>query len=254
MKQSFCTDTPIEETIQKAATCADMRKKLAEALGDKSRLVREYTAQAMVGLARENVELIQDFSDDIIDALNRPESLTRYSMIEMIGELAETQPKVVVDAYEALQECLYDEDSGTVRLYAFRTLARYGATGPARSVKVWPDLSMVLRCFHGDAEFIAMMNETIKMLDGRADTSVKEAAVTLFAFDAEHARGELRKKAETISGFAPEVLARINKENEEKAKAASAAKEAQKAAAEVDVEENDDCDDDATDGATEESK
>jgi len=237
MKQSFCTDTPIEDTIKAASSCVDMRKELAEALGHKSRSVREYASQAMVELARDDAQQIQDFAGDIVDALNRPESLTRYSMIEVIGELADAQPKLVMDAHEALQDCLYDEDSGTVRLYAFRILARYGATGSARSIKVWPDLSMALRCFHGDSEFMAMMNETIKMLDGRADISVKEAAVELFAFDAEHARGEMRKKAEAISEFAPEVLARINRENEEKAKAASAAKEAQKAAAEADAED-----------------
>jgi len=237
MKQSFCTDTPIEDTVKAASSCAHMRKELAEALGHKSRSVRERASQAVVELARSDVQLVHGFTDDVIDALNRPESLTRYSMIEVIGELSDTQPKVVMDAYEALQDCLYDEDSGTVRLYAFRVLARYGATGSARSIKVWPDLSMALRCFHGDSEFMAMMNETIKMLDGRADVSVKEAAVELFAFDAEHARGEMRKKAEAISGFAPEVLARINKENEEKAQAASAAKEAQKAAAEEDAED-----------------
>jgi len=232
MEQSFTTDTPIEELVETASTCVKTRKELAESLGHELRPVREHTAQVLRELALADAELLHDHIDDIIDALSRPESLTRYSMIEVIGELSQAQPKVVSSAYEALQECLYDEESGTVRLYAFRVLARYGATGSARSVKVWPDLSMALRCFHGDSEFMSMMNELIFMLDGRADKEVKDAAVTLFAFDAEHARGELRKKAETIASYAPEVLARINKEKEEKAQAASAAKEAAKAAAE----------------------
>jgi len=238
MEQSFNLDTPIEETVEAASTCTKTRKELAESLGHELRSVREYTAQVMRELALADAELLHDHTSDIIDALSRPESLTRYSMIEVIGELSQTQPKVVSSAYEALQECLYDEESGTVRLYAFRVLARYGATGSARSVKVWPDLSMALRCFHGDAEFMSMMNELIFMLDGRADKEVKDAAVALFAFDAEHARGELRKKAEAISSYAPEVLARINKEKEEKAQAASAAKEAAKAAAEDEDDED----------------
>ncbi|MCL2403401.1 MAG: hypothetical protein FWC86_04135, partial [Coriobacteriia bacterium] len=232
MEQSFTLENPIEETVQTASECAKTRKELAESLGHQSRAMREYTAQVLTELMRADVALLQDHADDIVDALNRPESLTRYSMIEIIGELANLDSKIVTDAYEPLQDSLYDEDSGTVRLYAFRVLARYGATGPARSVKVWPDLSMALRSFHGDPEFMAMMNELIAMLAGRADTAVKESAVELFAFDAEHARGDLRKKAETIATFAPEVLERINKENEDKAEAASAAKEAAKAAAE----------------------
>ncbi|MCL2438338.1 MAG: hypothetical protein FWE26_05375 [Coriobacteriia bacterium] len=240
MEQSFTLITieaPLEESAQTASECAKTRKELAEALGHQSRAVREYTSQVLTKLASADVTLLQDFANDVIDALNRPESLTRYSMIEIIGELAKSDSKIVTNAYEPLQDCLYDEESGTVRLYAFRVLARYGATGPARSVKVWPDLSMALRSFHGDPEFMAMMSELIAMLGGRSDVSVKESAVELFAFDAEHARGDLRKKAEIISSFAPEVLARINKANEEKARAATAAKEAAKAAAENEDEE-----------------
>ena len=237
MEQNFCTETPIEEMVEIASSCTDTRKKLAEALGHKSRVTREFASQVKVELARADADLLQDFAADIVDALNRPEVLTRYSMIEVIGELAQNNPEVILDAYELLQECLYDEDSGTVRLYAFRVLARYGATDPERSVKVWPDLSMALRCFHGDSEFMAMMSELIFMLAGNSDQQVKEAAVELFAFDAENARGEMRKKAETIATFAPEILERINKENEEKARAISAAKEAQKAAAEAAAEE-----------------
>jgi len=236
-EQSFSVETPIADTVAAAASNVKLRTELARSLGGGTRPVREYASQVLVELAKKDPKKIEKFSDDIIDALSRPEALTRYSMIEVIGELAQVDPKIVVTAYEPLQECLYDEQSGTVRLYAFRVLARYGATGTARSVKVWPDLSMALRSFHGDHEFMAMMTETIHMLEGRADQKVKDAAVELFAFDAEHARGELRKKAQTIASFAPDVLARINKEKAEKAAAASAAKEAQKAAAEEDDDE-----------------
>jgi len=233
----FSTDNPIDETVEAASTNVEARKELVGCLGHESRAVREYVSQVLAEIARTDPENLHDHSDEIIDALNRPEPLTRYCMIEVIGEIAQTQPKLVQVAYELLQECLYDEDSGTVRLYAFRVLARYGATGPARSIKVWPDLSMALRSFRGDGEFMGMMNELIGMLGGRAAPEVKEAAVELFAFDAGHSKGEMKKKAEAVAAFAPEVLDRINKENEEKAAAASAAKEAAKAAAEEKDEE-----------------
>jgi hypothetical protein len=219
MKKSPTTisvGTPIGDLVQSALDSKKVRKDLVDALGHQSRALREYASQALIDLARADIGLLQEYSAELIDALSRPESLTRYSMIEILGDLAKSEPKIVLGAYEPLQECLYDEDSGTVRLYAFRVLARYGATGPARSLKVWPDLSMALRSFHGDPEFMTMMSELIAMLGGRSDASVKEAAVRLFAFDAEHAKGELRKKAEQIASFAPEVLASINEENEKK--------------------------------------
>jgi len=234
MAQSFTHETPIEKTVAAAKDNAPIRRELADALGHEARGMREYAAQVKVELARIEADLLHDFTDDIIDALNRPESLTRYSMLEVISEMMGANPKIVPDSYELLQDCLYDEDSGTVRLYAFRVLARYGATGPARSVKVWPDLSMALRCFHGDSEFIAMLNELINMLAGRADQSVKDAAVELFAFDAENARGMLRRKAEAIADFSPEVLENIKEKARANEAEAIARKEAERAAAETD--------------------
>ncbi|MCL2680055.1 MAG: hypothetical protein FWF11_01055 [Coriobacteriia bacterium] len=242
MKHSFTHETPIEETLAAAQRKVTTRRELANALGHETRGMREYAAQVKVELARIEADLLHDFTDDIIDALNRPESLTRYSMLEIIAALMNSNPRIVPDSYELLQDCLYDEDSGTVRLYAFRVLARYGATGPARSLKVWPDLSMALRCFHGDSEFLAMLNELINMLAGRADQQVKDAAVELFAFDAENARGMLRRKAETIATYAPDVLERIKAEaraQEAEAAAVLARKEAEQAAA-ADADSDDD--------------
>ncbi|MCL2605984.1 MAG: hypothetical protein FWD93_01710 [Coriobacteriia bacterium] len=239
MAQSFTVESPIAETVDAARRKVTTRRELAEALGHSTRAMREYAAQVIVELVRIDADLLQDFSGDIVDALNRPESLTRYSMLEVIGEMMISNPRIVTDSYELLQECLYDEDSGTVRLYAFRVLARYGATGPARSLKVWPDLSMALRCFHGDSEFIAMLNELINMLAGRADQQVKDAAVELFAFDAENARGMLRRKARTIATFAPDVLERIQAEAQAVADAAAARKEAENVATEEDDTDSD---------------
>ena len=237
MKYSFTPETPLAETVDSALRRVKTRRELADALGNESRAIREYAAQVLVEVAQADISLLQDFEDDIIDALDRPESLTRYSMVEVIGALAQLNPKIVLKAYEPLEDCLYDEDSGTVRLYAFRVFAAYGATRTARSQKVWPDLSMALRCFHGDPEFIPMMNELIMMLNGKADQKVKDSAAELFFFDIENARGLLKRKAETIATFAPETVERIRVETQRKADEAEARKAAEAAAA---AEEDDD--------------
>jgi len=243
MKYSFTTETPLEETVDSACRRVKTRRELADALGNQARSIREYAARVMVEVAHSDIALLKDFDADIIDALDRPESLTRYSMVEIIGDLARSNPKIVLTAYEPLEDCLYDEDSGTVRLYAFRVFAAYGATGSARSNKVWPDLSMALRCYHGDPEFIPMINELIAMLNGKADQKVKDAAAELFFFDTENARGLLKRKAEIIASFAPETVARIRAEAKRKADEAEARRAAEAAAAEA-AKESSDVDDD----------
>jgi hypothetical protein len=231
MKYSFTIDTPSEEILDAALKRVKTRRELVDALGCDTRLLREYAACALCAVAQVDAKLLLDFEAEIIDALDRPESLTRYTIIEVIGALTREKPKIVLSAYEPLQDCLYDEDSGTVRLYTFRVLAAYGATGTARSQKVWPDLSMAIRCYHGDPEFIAMVNELIAMLSAKADISVKEAAAELFAFDADNARGTLKRKAQAVTAFAPQVIERLHREAKRKADAAQAAKEAEARAA-----------------------
>jgi len=233
MKYSFTPETPLEETVDSACRRVKTRRELADALGNELRLQREYAARVFVEVAHCDAALLQEFSAEIIDALDRPESLTRYCMIEVIGILASQNPKLVLTAYEPLEDCLYDEDSGTVRLYAFRVFAAYGATGTARSSKVWPDLAMALRCFHGDPEFIPMVNELITMLSGKADQKVKDAAAELFYFDLENARGLLRRKAEAIAEFAPDTITRLRAETQRKVDEAEARKAAEAAAAEA---------------------
>jgi len=233
MKYSFTSETPLEETIDSALRRVKTRRELADALGNESRMLREYAAQVFVGVAGSDATLLQDFEDDIVDALDRPESLTRYSMLEVIAALSQLDSKIVLKAYEPLEDCLYDEDSGTVRLYAFRVFAAYGASGPARSQKVWSDLSMALRCYRGDQEFIPMMNELITMLGGKVDQKVKDSAAELFFFDIENAKGLLKRKAELVATFAPEVIEQLRAEAQRKSDEAEARKAAEAEAAEA---------------------
>jgi hypothetical protein len=239
MKYSFTIETPQAETLDSALKRVKVRRELADALGGPTRPLREYASDIFAQIARLDPKELLDFQAEIIDALDRPESLTRYNMLETILELSRLNPKIVITAFDPIEDCLYDEDSGTVRLYAFRVFAHYGATGTARSMKVWTDLSEAIRCYHGDPEFIPMLNEVITMLGGKVDQKVKDAAAELFAFDADNGKGTLKRKAAAITAFAPEVIKRLKAEAAriEKQKAEDARKAAEEAAAAAAEEE-----------------
>ncbi|MDR1775652.1 MAG: hypothetical protein LBS17_04340 [Actinomycetes bacterium] len=242
MQYHFTVDTPIEESVDGAIRRVKDRREYADALGASSRRIREYASCVILELARRDASLVSDFADAIADALDRPETQTRYNMLEAIRLLCPVQAKVVDGAYDAIEDCLYDEDSATVRLYAFQVFTCYGATTAARSKRVWPTIAAALRCYHGDAEFIPMVNELLAMLEGKVDQSVKEGATELFAFDAENGKGLLARKAQAVIAYAPEVIERLKREaalaEAQKAEAAARkAAEADAAAADEDDDE-----------------
>lgn len=191
-------DTPIDEVIDLAGRYIAVRRALADALGDSSRLMREYASQALYDLACVQPELLVEFSDSCIDALYRPEAPTRYNSLAIVQILAQRDMRLVDRAWEGCEDCLYDEESGTVRLAAFRLLALYGSTTPVRSEKAWLLISDALRCYHGDPEFITMLNEFITMLKRNVSDKIKEEAREQFAFNLENATGLVQKKAQEI--------------------------------------------------------
>ncbi|MDR1412534.1 MAG: hypothetical protein LBJ07_01230 [Actinomycetes bacterium] len=240
MKYSFTEETLVEEGVTRALRNQKVRHELADALGCDRRALREHAAKVFVEVSQRDAKVLQPFETEIIDALDRPESLTRYSMLDVLTEICRIDARVVTNsAFEVIEDCLYDEDSGTVRLSDFRLFCVFGATTPTRSLKVWEDLSMAIRCYHGDAEFIPMLNELLLYLNGKVDHKVHEQATELFAFDAENAKGVLKRKAEAIVAFAPEVIERLKaeaaaREREKAEEARKTAEVAARAAAEAD--------------------
>jgi len=191
-------DTPIDEVLDLANRYVSVRRALIEALTSSSRLTREYASQALLDIEKNDPELIADFKDAFIDALYRPEAPTRYNCLEIISILAQQDMRLVDKAWDPCEECLYDEESGTVRLAAFKVFTAYGASTCPRSRKAWLLISDALRCYHGDPEFISMLNEFIDMLKGNVDESVKDGAYEQFLFNAENATGLLKRKAQEI--------------------------------------------------------
>jgi hypothetical protein len=194
-------ETPIDEVLDLAGRYIAVRRALVEALSSSSRLTREYSSQALCDIAHSNAELIEEFKDDFIDALHRPEAPTRYNSLEIIRCLSLKDMRLIDRAWDGVEECLYDEDSGTVRLEAFRLLTTYGETTPARSKKAWPLISDALRCYHGDPEFMTMLNEFITMLKGNVSEEVRQEACNQFQFNADNATGLFKRKAQEIVSF-----------------------------------------------------
>jgi len=194
-------ETPIDEVLDLANRYVAVRRALVDALSHSSRLTREYVSQALCDIAHTMPEQLLEHSDAFIDALYRPEAPTRYNSLAILLILASNDMRLIDRAWDGVEECLYDEESGMVRLGAFRIFTAYGATTPPRSKKVWPLISDALRCYHGDPEFMNMLNEFITMLKGNISDEVKDEACEQFRFNAENATGLFKRKALEIVSF-----------------------------------------------------
>ena len=204
MKYSFTVDTPTEETVDSAKRRVKVRRELAHALGCDSRPLRQYAAQVLLDVAEEDPAAVQEFESEILDAMNRPEPMTCYHALRMVELLVGEDARVVERAFDDIEACLHEE-SGMVRLSAFRALARFGSTTERRSERAWPSMADALRCYHGDTEFVAMMNALTDMLDGKVSDQVKIEAAQLFEFDVQNTDNFLARKARQIVEFAEGV-------------------------------------------------
>jgi len=224
MKYSFTLETDKAEVLEGALRRVKTRRELADALGAPTRALREYASDVLQQVASQNCDLLLKSSAEIIDALDRPESFTRYNILLVLDCFIPHHAPVVSKALYQLEDCLYDEDSKIVRLEAFEVLCHFGATTEARSKTVWGYLSEALRCYHGDPEYMQMLNYLTDMLQtGKVSESVKEGVVRLFIFDAEQGKGMLQRRAQQIIALAPELQEKVKQEQAQEAVARAAA-------------------------------
>ncbi|MCL2655389.1 MAG: hypothetical protein FWD65_06820 [Coriobacteriia bacterium] len=223
MKYSFTIETDKEEVIDGAMRRVKTRRELADALGAPTRSLREYASDVLQEVAQRDCNLLVDSSAEIIDALDRPESFTRYNILLVLDCFVAHHGPVVAKALYQLDDCLYDEESKIVRQEAFEVLCHFGATTETRSKTVWDYLSGALRCYHGDPEYMTMLNCLCDMLNsGKVADSVREDVVRLFLFDAEQGKGLLQKRAQQIVALAPEMLEKVKAQQAETASRAAA--------------------------------
>lgn len=188
----------LEERAKQAMSSEASLIELVEELGGATRDLRQNASTALLIVAEEDPKSLIPFVNEIVDGLNRPETKTRYQVLEILETLIASDARIIDKHFDAIETCLYDEISANVRGNAFAVFTKYGATTPKRSEAVWPILSDCLRCNRGDLEFLSMVSSTILMLEGKPSDLVLTSAGELFKYDLESSDINLRKKAKYI--------------------------------------------------------
>lgn len=183
-----------EEVLAGKTDVAEVVTRLAEG----ARRERQVAAAALYQVAKEKPEMLVDHIDEIVDALNRPEAQTRWECLETLTILVDYDARTCGKAVPEAEAALFDEESGPVRLAAMRFLCKFGATTANRSEKVWPLIDEGIQCYHGDLEFNDMLVALIEFSKGKLSPDVKKSFADRMSFDAQNARGTLKKRAITI--------------------------------------------------------
>lgn len=188
----------ILEAAQSAIKKPDLLKTVAEALSGASRRARQNAAAVLSEVARENVDLVIPYENDLIDALNRPEARTRWECLDALTLLVDKDSRACDKAISDVEISLFDEESGPVRLAAMRFLCKIGSTTEARSEKTWPLIDEAIQCYHGDLEFGDMLVAVVEYSQGKLSEKVRRELGERMAFDASNSKGSLRRRAQQI--------------------------------------------------------
>ena len=191
----------VEEREATAATAieqADVLDALFEMLAGTRRSVRQRAAATIAIVATTNPELLASRTAALVEGAECPEGQTRWDCLNALGSLARASIDCGEYAVTVAEDNLFDDESGIVREAALRFLCAYGSVSPAASDAVWPSLDEAIQCYHGNAEF----NDMLTWLTQFAQSDISdEASASLAArmqFDAEHANGTLRMRAQQI--------------------------------------------------------
>ena len=200
---TFSPDADKSVTAEKALTDAKLLASVVDALAGEDRRSRQAAASVVHSVAQVKPALLKEYAPQLADALHRPESQTRWEVLGTFEMLVPVDARLVDKALGGAETALHDEESGVVRLAAFRLLCAYATTTAHRSERVWPLIDEAIRCYHGDAEFPAMLTSLIAMVTGGASDAVKWAAADRMEFDAENGKGLLKRRATRIVECAP---------------------------------------------------
>lgn len=171
---------------------------LAGNLSGSSRRIRQVSASALALVAKDHPELLVEYADACVDALNRPEAQTRWECLDVLTSVVSIDSRACDKAIPGAETALFDEESGPVRLAAMRFLCRLAATTENRSEKVWPLIDEGIQCYHGDPEFSDMLIAVTEFSEGKLAPSVKTELAERMKFDAENSKGSLKRRAQQI--------------------------------------------------------
>lgn len=173
---------------------------LVSSLAGPRRRLRQESAHMIAIKAHEDVSQVTPYANELIDALYRPEAQTRWEVFDALGEIALIDPDVVAEAFDGAEASLFDEDSATVRLAAFRYLCRLGASSAERSDMVWSLLDEAIQCYHGDPEYRDMLIALLEFAGGNLSEKTRDALVARVGFDAENGQSFMK-------GFSTQIIA-----------------------------------------------
>jgi hypothetical protein len=220
--RAFSPDANKTELATTALVKPALLRSIVDALAGEDRRSRQVAASVVHEIAMNEPALLKEYAPQLADALHRPESQTRWEVLGTFEMLVPVDARVVDKALAGAETALHDEESGVVRLAAFRLLCAYGATTSHRSDRVWPLIDEAIRCYHGDPEFQQMLSSVYKMVSANASDEVKWAAADRMEFDSENGKGLLKRRSLSIVQCAPKKRAKKKAEARAKAEAAAA--------------------------------
>jgi len=162
---------------------------LVSALAGARRRSRQEAAHQLALMAHEDASQLLPHAEELIDALYRPEAQTRWEVFDALSEIAQLDADAVAEGYDGAEASLFDEDSATVRLGAFRFLCRLGATSPERSDDAWPLLDEAVQCYHGNPEYHDMLLALFEFANGDLSDKTRDALIARVGFDADNSQG-----------------------------------------------------------------
>jgi hypothetical protein len=183
---------------QEALNNPDKLAELIEMLATGSRRGRQNAASIISLVAQEDASVLEPYSKELTDALNRPEAQTRWECLDALTLLVDVNSRLCDKAIDGAETALFDEESGPVRLSAMRFLCKLGATTEARSEKTWPLIDEGIQCYHGDIEFSDMLVALLEFSKGKLTDQVKSELANRMAFDAQNGHGALKHRANQI--------------------------------------------------------
>lgn len=187
-----------EELAKAALKNESFLAELVENTEGDDRLLRQRSAGGIAVVSETAPEKLVPHAAKLADALYRPEAKTRWEVLEALTNIVAVDARSTDRAVAGAEASLYDEDSGPVRLAAFKFLAAHGETTENRADRVWPLLDEAIQCYHGDTEFTDMLTSLLSFAKGKGSKQVKQQLAERMEFDAVNSRGQLGRRAKQI--------------------------------------------------------
>ena len=176
----------------------DLLKELVSRMAASSRRVRQNAASVLAVVSHQSPELLMPYVDSFVAALDCPEAQTKWESIDVLAHLMTCGFEVSEPLLDMVEDALFDEDSGSLRLAAMKFVCFYGSKDEDAAAKAWPLIDEAIQCYHGDPEFSDMLSAVLKFAQSGLPSDVSQGLRARLSFDAGHARGSLRKKAQQI--------------------------------------------------------